>query len=78
MNHKEVKKVEVSLRGLVLSKYKTVTAFANAIGWERGKASRIVNGSQEPGKKDMEQIIALLEIEKSAVAPIFFGSMFTE
>lgn len=70
--------MEVSLRGLVLSKYKTVTEFARAIGWERGKASRIINGSQEPGKKDMEQIIALFNIEKGAVAPLFFGSMFTE
>ena len=70
--------MEISLRGAVLSKYKTITEFSSAIGWERGKASRIVNGTQQPSKKDMEQIITLLDIEKGAVAPLFFGSIFTK
>lgn len=70
--------MELNLRGLILSKYRTISEFAQAIGWERGKASRIVNETQQPTKADMEQMIDLLHIEKNAVAPLFFGSMFTE
>ena len=70
--------MELSLRGLVLSKYKSISQFADAIGWERGKASRIVNGRQQPSKSDMESMIVLLGIDQNAVAPVFFGKMFTE
>lgn len=70
--------MELTLRGAVFSQYNSITDFAKAIGWERGKASRVVNGQQQPSKSDMEQMIALLGIDQSAVAPIFFGGMFTE
>lgn len=70
--------MELSLRGLVLSKYRSISQFADAIGWERGKASRIVNGRQQPSKADMESMIVLLGIDQNAVAPVFFGQMFTE
>ena len=70
--------MEMTLRGTVFAQYKSITQFANAIGWERGKASRIVNGQQQPSKVDMEKMITLLGIEQNAVAPIFFGKMFTE
>lgn len=70
--------MEMTLRGAVFTKYRTISDFANAIGWERGKASRIINGQQQPSKGDMEQMISLLGIHQDAVAPIFFGTMFTE
>lgn len=69
--------MEMNLRGVVLSHYKNITQFAKAIGWERGKASRIVNGQQQPSKVDMEKMITLLGINQDAVAPLFFGQMFT-
>jgi len=70
--------VELTIRGLVFSKFNSIGDFATAIGWQRNKASRIVNMKQEPSKKDMEDMIATLDIPKAYVAPIFFGSMFTE
>ncbi len=69
--------MSLTLRGLVFSKYPSISAFADAIGWTRNKASRIVNGIQQPNKKDMEELILLLDISKESVAPIFFGAMFT-
>lgn len=39
---------EITIRGMVLSKYKTIGAFADRIGWSRNKASRIINQKQEP------------------------------
>ena len=66
-----------TLRGLVFSKYPSISAFADAIKWSRGKASRIVNGTQQPTKGDMEALISLLEIPQQSVAPVFFGTMFT-
>lgn len=70
--------MNMTLRGAALSRYSSVSAFAAAIGWPRGKASRILNGTQQPSKRDMEELIAALEIPKESVAPIFFGAMFTE
>ena len=70
--------MEMTLRGLIFSKFRSISAFADEIGWPRGKASRIANGSQQPSKAYMEQLIATLEIKEIAVAPVFFGSMFTE
>ena len=70
--------MELTIRGLVISKFNSIGDFAAAIGWQRNKASRIVNGKQEPSKKDMEDMIVTLEISEAYVAPVFFGSMFTE
>lgn len=66
-----------TLRGLVFSKYPSISTFAKAIGWSRGKASRIANGTQQPSRDDMEALIKLLEIPQQSVAPVFFGTMFT-
>lgn len=70
--------MELTIRGLVFSKFNSIGDFAAAIGWQRNKASRIVNRKQEPSKKDMEDMIVTLEIPEAYVAPVFFGSMFTE
>ena len=54
--------MENSLRGLVLSKFRSIAAFARAMKWDRKKASRIVNRQQLPTAKDMEQMAICLEI----------------
>lgn len=69
--------MELTIRGLVFSKFNSISEFANAIGWQRNKAARIINKKQEPSKKDMEDMITVLEIPEASVAPVFFGSMFT-
>lgn len=50
------------LRGAVLSKYPSITAFAEAMKWDRKKASRIVNRVQTPSVDDMYQMADLLGI----------------
>lgn len=70
--------MEMTLRGLVFARYPSINAFAIDMGWGRNKASRIVNGVQQPSKHDMEEMITKFRIKSSDVAPIFFGSMFTE
>ena len=54
--------MENSLRGAVLSKYPNISAFANAIGWDRKKASRIVNRQQLPSANDMIEMADYLDI----------------
>lgn len=70
--------MELTLRGLIFNKFRTITEFAAAAHWERNKASRIANGTQQPSKADMETLITVLGIPEKHVAPVFFGSMFTE
>ena len=70
--------MDMALRGLVFSKFNSIGEFATAIGWQRNKASRIINGKQTPTKKDMEDMIVTLDIAKGSIAPVFFSSMFTE
>ena len=54
--------MEISLRGLVLSKFRNITRFADALKWDRKKASRIVNRVQMPTASDMEEMAKLLEV----------------
>lgn len=68
----------LTLRGIVFDKYPTIGKFAEAMGWSRNKASGIVNGKRQPSKADMEDLISEFSITPESIAPIFFGSMFTE
>ena len=54
--------MENRLRGAVLAKFQNITCFANAMGWDRKKASRIVNRQQLPSAKDMEDMAEVLDI----------------
>jgi len=68
----------ITLRGAVMSKHKTIGSFANEIGWKRNKASRIINGVQEPTTQDIQEITKCLEITSFNVfQQIFFPSMST-
>lgn len=70
--------IEMNLRGMVLSKYKTIGAFADAVGWKRNKASRIVNGVQEPDITDIQNMAKALEIDsQDAFIRIFFAPLST-
>ena len=78
VNGKGVARMPTTLRGLVYGKFQSIGEFANAIGWQRGKASRIINNVQEPTKSDIQDMIRVLEIPQTDIAPTFFGQMFTE
>lgn len=71
--------MENHIRGAVFGKFKSISSFAEAIGWGRNKASRIVNGIQHPSAEDMEQIAECLEITDASVfVSIFFPAVFTK
>ena len=54
--------MENKLRGAVLTKFSSITAFAKALEWDRKKASRIVNHVQEPSVSDLYKMSDLLDV----------------
>lgn len=69
----------LTLRGIVLSKFKTIGEFADAIGWKRSKASRILNGVQVPDVVDAQKMAESLEIDSAELfMQIFFHSLSTK
>lgn len=52
-----------ALRGAVMTKFNSITSFANAMGWDRKKASRIINFKQRPSAKEMEQMAICLDVQ---------------
>ena len=52
----------ITLRGAVLSKYRTISEFSEDIGWKRNKSSRILNGVQSPNADEIEEIPKCLGI----------------
>lgn len=72
-------KVNSELRGLVYSKYPTISSFAKDIGWDRKKATRIVNLGQRPSAKDMEQMAECLDVKDVySFVHIFLPSLSTK
>lgn len=70
---------EITIRGMVLSKYKTIGAFADRIGWSKNKASRIINQKQEPDILEMKQLADCLDIHTPEdFMGTFFGDMSTK
>lgn len=68
----------ITLKGVVLSKYGSVQKFAQAIGWNRNKAIRILNGIQRITAKDIDEIASILDISSSdTFMQLFFARLFT-
>ena len=71
--------MENPIRGAVFSKFPSIIAFAEAIGWKRNKASRIVNGIQIPTVEEAEKIASCLDISDADVfLSVFFPGVFTK
>ena len=67
------------IRGAVFTRFKTISDFADAIGWNRPKASRIVNGLQRPTASEMEEMAKCLGISDSEeFMAIFFPAESTK
>jgi plasmid maintenance system antidote protein VapI len=69
--------LEITLRGLVLSKFHTINDFSEAIGWKRTKAWRIVNEKQKPTDIEMTQLAKCLNMNVETFLNIFFPQLFT-
>ena len=70
--------MQVNLRGAIFGKFRDISTFANAIGWNRKKASDIINGKRRPNADEMEAIASALEIKDSETfMNLFFTSKST-
>lgn len=69
----------ITLRGLVLSKYRTITDFSNAIGWKRNRSGRILRGEQELSMNDIIDLTLTLDIDdRDLFDNIFFPQLSTK
>ena len=70
--------IENPIRGAVFNKYSSITEFADAIGWSRNKASRIVNLDQTPTADDIEKMAVCLDkTSPDKFMPVFFPHLST-
>ena len=64
---------KITLRGLVFSRFSTVSEFSNALGWKNGRAGRILRGEQEMNVSDIVDIASVLEIDdRDTFENVFF------
>lgn len=59
------------IRGIVLGRYPSITAFAKEVNWSRQKASSIINGKQEPTLDDCYVISLAVGRDADEIASIF-------
>jgi len=70
--------LEMTLRGAILQKYPSATAFGKAMGWDRKKASDIMNGRRQPNADEMVMIAKDIgATEARTFMSLFFPSMST-
>lgn len=66
----------LTLRGLALSKFRTVGAFADAMKWKRSKASRVLNNVQTLDLDEVQEVAKCLNINsKEMFMQIFLPNM---
>lgn len=70
--------MSINIRGYVYSKYKSVFDFADDMGWSHSKASRIVNGQQEPTASEMADIAGKFEMGSKEFISLFFPKLSTK
>lgn len=62
---------ENKIRGIVLGRYPSITAFAKEVKWSRQKASCIIGGKQEPSLDDCYVIARAVGKDADEIASIF-------
>ena len=66
--------MDISLRGVIFDRFANISTFAKAVGWNRKKASDIVNGRRRPSARDMEDIARVADIQDdNTFMALFFG-----
>ena len=69
----------ITLKGVALSKYGSVSKFSRNLGWSRNKASRILNKLQEPTLEEIVQLSECVGIsEPDTFMDIFFEKLSTK
>ena len=62
---------EISLRGIVYDKYKSIAGLADEIGWSRQKTSNIINLTVEPSLSDTDKLAKALGMPFEKTARFF-------
>lgn len=62
---------EISLRGIVYDKFRSMAELADVIGWTRQKTSNIINGNTEPSLDDTDKLSKALGIPFEKTARFF-------
>ena len=62
---------ENKIRGIILGRYSSISAFARAVKWSRQKASSIICGKQEPSLDDCYVISLAVGRDADEIASIF-------
>lgn len=71
--------MEMTLRGAILQKYPSATAFGKAMGWTRYKASNIINGRVQPNADEMIAIAKNIGVDDAkSFMTLFFPSLTTK
>ena len=66
------------LKGMVIAKFGSITAFCKQSGWHPRRAWRIINGEQELKKSDIIELTRLLDLrDVGAFMLIFFNELST-
>lgn len=61
------------LRSIIYGKFDTESDFAQALGWERQRLSKITNGQKEPNVEELNSLATGLGISVEKVAQIFLA-----
>lgn len=70
--------MKVSLRGVVLSHFDSISDFARSVHWDRKKAADIVNGRRRPTAQEMETIATATNMTDSKLfLSLFFPMLST-
>ena len=68
--------MDMNLRGVILQRFPSATAFGKEMGWGRQKASNIMNGRTQPSAEDMIAIAQKVGIDDArSFMDIFFPTL---
>ena len=59
------------LRGEIAARYKTQSAFADAINWNKNKVTNLLKGTYKPSIDDVVKIASLLNLSEQVCYEIF-------
>ena len=65
--------MSMTFRGVVYSKFKSIAAFSDSIGWTRQKGTNIVNGITEPSLDDVDKMAKALGLSFEETAAFFLN-----
>lgn len=63
------------LRGEIVAKFRTQTAFAKAIGWHKNKVSKLVLGEYKPDTDEVAEIADTLDLDEAGFCSIFLPKL---